>query len=173
MSTLDAFIGSTVRPERSVRLCSRGDLTGALEQARRELATAQSRKQTSLSDGGGVATAEARVAELEAAVDADSTTFTLRGISARQWSDLVAANPPRDGDAGDQAYGYNTATLFLDLVTACLVDPAATRDQVEQLADALSSGQWDALAEAAVAVSRGKVDVPFSPPVSPATEASG
>ena len=106
------------------------------------------------------------------AVDDASVTFTLRGISARQWSDLVAANPPRDDNPGDQAYGYNTDDLFFDLVALCLVDPEASREQVEGLADALSSGQWDLLVETAVAVSRGKVDVPFSQPASPPTEAS-
>lgn len=172
MSGIDEFIRHAIRPEKALRLCPRGDLTGALDVAERELAAARGRRSTSLSDDTGVAAAQTRVDELRAQVDIASVTFTLRGVSARQWSDLVAANPPRDGNAGDQAYGYNTDDLFTALVAACLIDPEATPAQVADLADALSSGQWDLLVETAVNISRGKVDIPFSPAVSEPTEGS-
>lgn len=173
MPTLEEILAGAKLPETSVRLCLNGELTAELEQAERELAAASRVIPTSLSGATGVQDATARVEAARAAVQEQSVTFRLRGITSRRWSDLVAENPPRDGNAGDRALGYNSDTLFENLVSACLVDPQVSSPQeLEALIDALSAGQWDVLVEAAIAVSRRKVDVPFSPPASPPTEAS-
>lgn len=172
MSTLDEIISGAVLPERTVRLCLRGDLTGALEQAQAELAAAKSVIPTSLSGGTGVPAARAKVDQLQAQVDDAAVEFKLRGVTSRTWADLVAENPPREDNTGDATFGYNTDALFAALVSRCLVEPTVTPEQVDSLIDALSAGQWDLLVEAAIAVSRRKVDVPFSPPASPPTEVS-
>jgi hypothetical protein len=156
-------------PERTVRLCLRGDLTGALEQAELALTQALATPQTGLSDDRGIPALRARVEDLQHQVQDKARDFTLRGVTSRQWSDLVAKNPPREDHLGDKAMGYNIDTLFDELVALCLVKPALTADQVTQLADHLSAGQWDLLTDAALTVSRRKVDVPFSPAASDST----
>jgi small-conductance mechanosensitive channel len=172
MSSTDDFnelLAEATLPERTVRLCLRGDLTGALEQAERELAQAEATPQTGLSDDRGVPRLRDRVEELRTQVQDKARDFKLRGITSRQWSDLVAKNPPREDTPGDRYLGYNPDGLFDELVALCLVDPALSPEQVTQLADHISAGQWDLLTDTALTVSRRKVDVPFSPGASDST----
>jgi hypothetical protein len=175
MSSTEDFaelLAEATLPERTVRLCLRGDLTGALEQAERELAQALATPQTGLSDDRGIPELRDRVEDLTAQVQAKSREFKLRGINARVWSDLIVKNPPREDVAGDRFLGYNPDSLFDELVELCLVTPELTGEQVRQLAEHLSAGQWDILTDAALTVSRRKVDIPFSPTASAATSPS-
>lgn len=172
MSTLDEILEGASLPEKTVPLCLKGKLIGELDAAERDLTAARSVVQTSLSDGAHLQAAQARVDALRAQVSASTTPFQLRGIDAHRWSELVTANPPRSDHPEDRALGYNVDTFFNALVEECLYDPVVEPGQIGRLMVALSAGQWDSLVDAALTVSRRKVDVPFSPPASPPTEAS-
>lgn len=172
MSTLDEIIEGASLPEKTVPLCLKGKLVGELDEAERDLAKARSIVATSLSDGAQAAALQARVDDLRAQVSAAVTQFRLRGIDPNRWSELVTENPPRPEHPEDRVLGYNVATFFDALVAACLYDPVVELEQIPRITAVMSAGQWDALVDAALTVSRRKVDVPFSPADSQPTEDS-
>lgn len=150
--TLDDLLAAAVPPTRSVRLCLRGDLMGELEESRRALDALG--PSTSLAPGEDEAALRAHILTLAEQVEAASVTFTLRGLKATEWADLVADNPPRDSEAGDRVLGYNPVTLFDALVARCVIDPVMTPEQATRLMDSISAGQWDELCDAALTVTR-------------------
>jgi hypothetical protein len=75
-----------------------------------------------------------------------AVTVTVRALPRREWRDLKAKHPPREGNERDEAVGANLETLPDDAVPACIVDgvPEAQREAfLEDLAD----GDWQNLAE--------------------------
>lgn len=83
--------------------------------------------------------------------------FVLRGLPPLVFSNLQARMPadPSGDRAGWQAWQC-------ELIAACLAEPVATAEQVTQLAERMSAGQWRALYEGAVEVTNGAGRVPFS-----------
>lgn len=103
-----------------------------------------------------------RIEELEAA--ARSTTFTLRALSAKAWSDLEAAHPPVEGSG----YRYNPDTFEPAAVAACIIDPpGATTESVDRLRASVASGQWAALWGAVAALNMQAGQSPLSARLGP------
>jgi hypothetical protein len=160
MSALDEILSHAALPERTIDLCLRGDLVARMQDLEAELVAAREASK-SIED-----TAPRRLAEqieaLRAEMKSATVTFRLRGLPRRTWADLVATHEPDPKQSGHRALGYNPHTLFPALAKACIVDPALTDEQWDRLEGALSAGQFDELANAALAVTRREVDVPFS-----------
>lgn len=151
-------------PEKEVRICLRADLTADFEAAEAALAEAQraARAANSLDAGADIKALAERVEAVRHEMAAASATFRLRAVGRRQWTQLYAEHPPRDGDQRDAVTGFNRDTFFEALTKACIADPQISDAQWEQLAELLSSAQWDALVDAAWDVNQKGVDVPFS-----------
>lgn len=148
-------------PERTVGVCLRGDLTGALVLAEAALEAASGQRQDQRMTG--VSAEQAAVNEARAAVEAAALPFRLRGLSRPGWTALVNEHPPREGNADDRLMGFNTESFPVALVRACLVDPDVTDDaDWDALDEAMTFAQYDELVTTAMEVSRRKVDVPFS-----------
>jgi hypothetical protein len=144
MMDLAAALASARRPELTVALCLRGDLIAQIQDLERQL------------DG---ATKNKKVQSLQKEMQDATVVLRLRGLSNPEWHKLVAEHEPRDGNSGDKAFGFNVETFFPALIKACLQDRVSD-EQWTQLQDTLSSGQFEELSNAAVAVSRRKVNVP-------------
>jgi hypothetical protein len=160
VADLDSVLAAARPRESLVTLCVAGDLAGEYEAAKERLIDAQ-RGATSLDGSPEAREIAAQMVDLEARMEAATFTFRFRGLSHREWSDLLAQHPsPRPGEA------FDSATFAPALVSAAAVDPAMTLAQAEQLLGSLSDAGADRLFDAAWRASRGDVSVPFSPAAS-------
>lgn len=161
MLDIDAALAAAALPETTVELCLRGDLVAQVDDLERQLRDLKTNTSTMANLGAARKLAE-RIEEHRAAMVAASVVFTVRGLTRDAWTRLVAACPPRDGDATDRSLGYNQETFWPALLRASVITPALTGEQWDKLTGALSAGQYDQLVNACLQVSRRKVDVPFS-----------
>lgn len=163
MTTFDEIKALAKLPEKSVPLCLRGDLQAEYEELERQFNVIQAAGRR----GGTLAGSAAESQPLRAKMDAlrdqmqDSTkAFTLRALTKRRWSDLAAANPPRDEDKA-AGLDYHGERFTVAAVQACCIDPAMTIPEVEQLCDeVLTQGQWDELFAETMWLNRRTVEVP-------------
>lgn len=157
------LIAQASRPKVAVTLCLNGDLQAQWEQADAELRRAKDharRADASLSDGADIDDLQARFDDLEEQLRSHELTVTMQGLRRVDWDKLVQDHPPTEGDKVHQVLGYNHTTFFPDLVAACIVD--LSEQDIGQLLDVVTSGQFDALADAALEVCRRKVSIPFA-----------
>lgn len=162
---LDAALEAAKRPERVVRLCLRGDLKTEYDELREQLRAAEEKPTDSLNGNRDARELRGQIEAVREQMREASHPFKLRGLSKPEWRSLVAAHPPREGHDGDDVLGYNPVTFFDALIRACLT-PKVTDAQWIKLQDTLTSGQYDELAGAAIAVSQQPVNVPKSLPAS-------
>lgn len=158
---LDTQLDEASLPEKTVEVCLRGDLVAQVEDLERELRDLRTNTETMADQGRARKVAE-RIEAARAEMSAKAIVFRFRGLDRHGWAQLLTDCPPRDGVATDKALGYNPETFYPALIRRCLVEPQVTDEQWERLDARLSSGQFDSLADTALAVSRRKVDVPFS-----------
>ncbi|MFF4417096.1 hypothetical protein ACFYY8_31635 [Streptosporangium sp. NPDC001559] len=156
------IIGSIKRPEKTVPICTAGDLVAEFEELERDLTVAREKPVEAGTLAGGtdpMATAIAQqIQELRAQMREHTAVFRFQGLSSKAYSDLVAAHPPKEGGKGDVDWD----TFPTALVAACAIEPKMTLDEARQLSGALTQAQWDALYVAAFEVNKADVDVPFS-----------
>jgi hypothetical protein len=160
-----SMLAEAALPETTVQICLRGDLAADHELAERELEQAQKTATDSLAGNGAAAIVE-RIEGLEAQMREHTYDFRLRALRRPQWRDLVAAHPPRRSEDGEILLQdrtlVNSETFFDAMIRACLVDPELDDEDWKQLNDALTDMQYETLSEAAWALNRREVDVPFS-----------
>lgn len=160
-------------PERTVPLCLRGDLTAEFEDLERRLDGLNKRPADSL-DGNGAGELIDAIEALQARMTASTVVFRVRALPKPAWRALIAAHPPRRDNDGnplpeDAAAGLNMDTFFDAIVRACLVYPDVDDETWLLMAGPegkLTDRQIGQLSDAAWAVNRGEVDVPFSHAVS-------
>jgi hypothetical protein len=155
------LLNDAALPEKTVEICLRGDLVAEVEDLERELRDVRTSIET-MADRGRARQLAEQIEKAREAMRQASVVFRFRGLNRRAWSALVVGNPPRKDVEGDRALGYNPEMFFPALIRACLIEPSLDDEQWEQLDALLSSAQYDALVDASLAVSRRKVDVPFS-----------
>lgn len=156
-------LASARRPEKVVPICLRGDLLGEFDAAESELQQLEKTvlSAPSLAAGGRRRQIAERLDALRQQMLDESVPFRLRGLGRAAWTQLMSEHPPRD-DA-ERAMGMNGGTFFPALVRASVVEPEISSEEWDTLlADVLTSAQFEALADAAWAVNRSGVDVPFS-----------
>lgn len=171
-----SLLASAKLPERTVPTCLRGDLVADHEAAERELEAAQKAAGNSLA-GGGVGDIVDRIEALETLMRDSTYPFRFRALPKAAWRALCAEHPPRRGDDGEAVetdrIGVNAETFYDAIIRACLVDPSPSDEEWPALFDALTDRQYDGLAEAAWAVNRREIDIPFSRAASRARRGSG
>lgn len=94
---------------------------------------------------------------------AGSEDFVLRAIPRPRMREIEAAHPPRDGNARDEATGYNLDAVMQQVLRESIVSPVMDDETWAELVAVLSDGQWDELTDGAWEVNKGRVSVPFSP----------
>lgn len=149
---------------KSVPICLRGDLQAEYEGLEREqklLRDAQKRGGTLSGSTDELKAIEEKLTVLREEMQDSTQTFTLRALSKKRFSDLKAAHAPRRDNDDDARLGWNGDTFTVALVQACLVDPALTVPEVEDLVDTVfTQGQWDKLFVEALYLNAVPVDIP-------------
>ncbi|MFI7113954.1 hypothetical protein ACIBK9_47090 [Nonomuraea sp. NPDC050227] len=160
MQSIDDILGQIRLPERSYQLCVRPDLQAQWEQAEAELEAAQRGDSGSLAGVSAAAKAAAkRVQQIEAEMAEHTVPITLRALTHKAWSDLIAAHPPRE-DSDDGL--WNAETFSRALLAACAVDPEMSVEQATSLVDRLPLGQWNGLQAMLFDLNASGVDLPKS-----------
>jgi hypothetical protein len=162
-----ALLGEAQRPERTVRLCLRGDLQVAWDEAKAEFDRLSADNLAGrLTDGAARRKAAEAMAAVETQMRDATVEFRLRALPRQQWRKLMAEHPYRTGEDGKvltaDAMGVNSETFFDALIRVCVVDPQLSDDEWSRLDEVLSDRQFDELANAAWGINRNTVDVPFS-----------
>ena len=161
------------RPQRSVKVCLRGDLIAKWEAADRTLARAvEERRSSNSKEDGGLAELGEQVRAVEAQMDEHADEWLLRAMPRHKFRALMAAHPPRKGEDGEPIEGdrtFNRMTFWPALIRASVVSPELDDedwlwlfgdDEAED--GILTDKQFSDLEDAAWFLNRGEVDVPFS-----------
>ena len=161
---IGAIVAGAKLDERTVTVCTRGDLNAEIEDLQRQLVQAdRDFVKQSLADVSPARGLAERIEVLREQMRADEHVFKFRALSAKAWSDLLAEHPPRHGH--DEI--WNLETFPAACVAACCVEidgEAETLDaaDVEALFDVLNSKQRDDLFDGAYLANVRSADVPFS-----------
>lgn len=157
------------------RVCMDPDLIAEHEDLLEQRAEAKLRAEDSLA-GGGTAELDERIAAVLAQIEEATIVLVLKALPRPKFRALKDQHPPRkDADdnpapehTSDWRLGVNIDTFFDPLVRAELVSPVLDEETLTMLIEErLTDGQWDALTTTAWNLNLEKVDVPFSPAVSP------
>lgn len=149
------------RPERTVDICLDPATYAEWEAAEERLREARGRSTTINGDPAIPALARA-VRDLEDAMQDATVQFRFRALTRREWADLVAQHPPKDGDRVGRQVGYDIDGATVDAARLCLVEPELDDEDWDALDESLSAGQWELVKNTVLAVNAGKVEVPFS-----------
>ncbi|WP_214322090.1 hypothetical protein [Nonomuraea sediminis] len=150
------------RPEKSVALCLAGDLQAQFEDLERELATARDRSAGTLAGGSAEATEIAqKIRALEAEMQEHTEVFRFKGLTRREYKDLVAEHPPSSEDE-EKGNDVDWETFGVGLIAACCVSHPMTYAEAGELVDILTAAQYGSLFQAAQAVNVHGLDVPKS-----------
>lgn len=193
------LLGDARLPECTVPICMRADLTAEHKQLDRELEKLVDKPVQKLS-GDGRGQLKQRLEAIEAEMAAATYPFRFRAMPKPRWRAFVAKYPPRKDPATgevnevDAFRGVNVETFFDALVRESCIDPMldeagwrkllgdspeerarlAADGKQDEIADGvLTDHQLDALSNAAWALNRRDVDIPFSLAASRLNQTSG
>jgi predicted nuclease with TOPRIM domain len=163
LTTYDEIKSLAKLPTKAVPLCLRGDLQAEYEELEREqkaLKERQKRGGTLSGSSDELKALEEKIAVLREEMQESTKVFTLRGLPKKKFSDLKASKPLREEDK-ESGVDYNGEEFPVLLVQACLVDPALTIPEVEDLVETVfTQGQWDLLFWSSMYLNRGTVEIP-------------
>jgi hypothetical protein len=167
LSAEDIIRGGSL-PTKSVTVCLHADLQAEYEDLERSLQEELTKPRDSLAAGGSAAAISERLQILEQQMRDHTVAFRFRALSRPKWKALLASHPPRKAEDGglderDKYIGVNTETFFEAMIRACCTAPDLPEDVWRLLLDErLTARQFDDLSNAAWALNRSDVDVPFS-----------
>lgn len=171
------------RAEGVVEFCTDLALRGEWEQAVDALNEARNTLSERWIDGAEKEAAEA-VQALEKQMAESTLSFRICAVPRKVWQETVAAHPPREDNAADEAMGTNVATFFDALLsmpgTIISVNEASGKvvdfDPVtdwKPLADEMTDGQYSEFAQKVFELNRGVVARPTSRAASLVMRGSG
>lgn len=169
---VDAIVDGARRVRRSMQLCLRGDLVAEWEDLERQRDEAEKdAEKTDLGDSLAstkpTAAIDARMDALRVEMLAGTITVVLESMPRKEYNRLVKRHPPRRDEDGaihpdDRALDINMETFWEPLIRTCWVSPVLTKARMARILDEIvSDQQYSELADLAMKVNRGKVDVPF------------
>lgn len=154
---LSKLLAQARLPERTVELCTRGDLQAQFEDLERQLAEAERNPGTKLTDVGPRVIAE-QIEDLRTEMREATIPLTLRALPRKVWAALLAKHPaPKDSNLA-----FDIDTLGPELMRVSIVDPEMDEEQWAQLDAVLTDAQFEEITDTAFALNRRAVDVPFS-----------
>jgi hypothetical protein len=168
---IESIIDDTEPATTSVTICIKGALRAEYDRLETQLGTTASNSLAG--DTTNRAVAE-RMAELVEQMRAAERTFNLRAVTPRRaWRNLTAKRPLKTPDLDDDAYADLYHPWVCSIVAASAIEPAMTPEQAERLADKLSDGDWQKLANGAWSVNDdcGESLSPSPPPCCPGAPA--
>lgn len=158
MPTFAEIMAAATLREETVEVCVDGALNSTFESLERELRKAErDYKPTALDSEDPRRELAEKIEAVRQQMVEHTFAFTFRGLAAKEWSDLLAAHPGREGISE----AWNQLTMPSALVSACSVDPQLSEEEATSLFQVLNEGQRNLLFAAAWAANHGG-DVPFS-----------
>jgi hypothetical protein len=170
MASIEDLLAQARPVTRTARLCLRGDLIAAREDAERRLLAARV-EDDRLNEPDTAPGIAAEIVALEAEQDAASVEFKMQALSRTAWQSLVEANPPSEQEKEkdlDYGAGFPAAAI-----AASCADPVMSLEQVNQLLDVISSAQFLKLWNTVMAVNLGVDDLPKSVAATATLRSSG
>lgn len=163
--TLDAILHGARLPERTARICKRGDLLGRLDDVEgrlEELVDDEGElivEETALGEQGEVAQLSHEALALRTEIAKNTFPFVVRAMGSSKWK--VFVEKWQDTKNGTFKPGMNDA-----LIIACAASPViADQEQLDRFRDAFSHAQTNAVFQAAfVANTQSGLDIPKLPP---------
>ena len=166
---ISEILAGAKRPERTLELCLRSDLTAAVEDAQRRLQAERGRQRESLADGGNVDELRAELERIKAEAAEHTVVFRFRALNHYEIQTMMRDLPPRDDVPTDKRVGYNLDALTWHLFKKCCYEPELTEEQIETLIGppervgdgVLSPSQYKRIDETLDALNFAASDVPF------------
>lgn len=158
------------RPETTVEFCLDGEMYSRYEELNADLKESRQRDLADKRVNSPTSGLARQLVELTEQMRAESVTFTLRGMPRQKWRDLVAANPPREGNQLDKTYNCNLDAVMEVAIPACIVSVKKNGEPEEfnpakewdALADDMTDSQYEDFVVKTLTVNRGRQEVPFS-----------
>jgi hypothetical protein len=153
------------RAERRVTIYTRGDLYAELEDLDTQLVQAEARPSDRLNAGADKRRLSEQIEKLRAEMAESEIVFRLRALPPGSWNRMVLEHPPRSGNKADEKADVNLDEFNLALVRASIVDPDIDDEDWAALLDpenGIADPQFDDLVQAAWALNKVSVSVPFS-----------
>lgn len=161
------------------RACVTPDLVGEYEAAVAERDTARSAPRDSLAAGAVAPDVEERIAALLEQIEASTLVLRFKALPRPEFKALRDKYPPKKDEGGnfvrgvDARLGMDTEGFAEPFIRASLISPDLDDEDLTALIDeVLTDGQWDELFTLVWNLNESKIDVPFSPAVSPTTPTS-
>lgn len=170
---IESIIDDAEPAETVVTICIKGNLRARYDRLETKLGSLVETV-ANLAGNPEKAAIAAEMAELVDQMHTWERQFTLRAVTPRRaWRNLVAKRPVKTPDINDDEYVDLYHPWLCGVVAATALDPAMSSEQVERLADKLSDGDWQKLANAAWLVNDDSRDIPFSAAASALLRSSG
>lgn len=160
MTSLDDALAKAQPRTQTVSLCLRGDLIAEHERAVGELeraVIASELNEDDVSEEHLLALA-GTIQQIEADMRDATVDFVLANIGRARWTALLAEHPPTDEQRQQfgRRFDHNPDKFPHAAIAACCTSPdGVTVEQVHQLEEVLSAGQWQALWSACFQVNMG------------------
>lgn len=157
------------------RVCMDPDLVAEYERLLLARDAAKEAAQDSLA-GGRTVEVEGEIAKVLEQIEEQTITLVLKALPRPKFRAMKDEHPPRKDAEGNTApehaddwlYKINMDTFWDPFIRASLVSPVLDEETLAVLLEErLTDGQWNALTTKAWNLNLEKVDVPFSPAVSP------
>jgi hypothetical protein len=172
-SDIESIIGEIETPETSVTLCLKGSLVAEFERLSTQLDGMTTDPINLAGDGPGRDIA-ARLTLLREEMLAHERVFLFRAVTPRgAWRKAAGKRPVKLPEIGDDEYADLYHGWVCEIVAVSAIDPVMSPEQVQRLADKLSDGQWQKLANAAWKVNDDAQGIPFSVAASVLSRSSG
>lgn len=166
---IDELIATAQPRTHQVRICARGDLVAAHEQAVEAYRQALEGDDSLAGSADSKAAAEAVVA-IEDEMDASTVEIAVSAVSRKVWADLLAANPPTK-EQKRLGHIYNPDTFSVAMVAACVKD--LDEAKAKELSEAIPHAEWAKLENAAFALNVTETPHPKLPAATELLRANG
>lgn len=145
MSAIDDLIASAAPRTEEVRVCARGDLVDQHARLVVEMSTwMDSEGDGALAMGSNVRDVHARLAAIEAEIEASTVVVRIQAVPAYKWANLLMKNPPTR-EQREAGCDNNPDKFPIAVVSACAIEPTISIDQAQKLRDTLSTPEWNNL----------------------------
>lgn len=170
---IESIIDEAEPAQTAVTICVKGNLKAEYERLETQLDDV-GRTVTNLAGTGPGSEIAERMVELREQMQAYQRAFVFRAVTPRRkWRDLLAKRPVKTPDMADEAFLDVYHPWVCAVVAASALDPAMKPEQVERLADKLSDGDWQKLAQGAWRVNDDSSEIPFSVAASVLSRSTG
>lgn len=146
---IDDLIATAQPQTEVVRVCARGELVPAHEEAVKALAEAAQADDSLAGVSPEVAAAAEAVKAIEDEQEAHTLSLTVTAVSRNRWANLLAQHPPTK-EQRRIGHFADPASFPVAVVAECVVELEGDVSKAEKLADILSMAEWNKLESAAL-----------------------